>query len=116
MPSTATRRPEPIETGPAAKIRTVFQLLEDNLLPEERDKADPAYRLGWYDKLQAGGFDGADLRNFRCFVDDMTERALKLSYRTEAIFPSDSATGPNAERIDHRILRARSLCESLSRP
>jgi hypothetical protein len=110
------RRSEPVEAGHETKIRTVFQLLEENLLPEERDRASPAYRLGWYDSLLANRFGGADLENFRRFVDDMTERALKLSYRTEAIFPSDSATGLNAERIDLRILRARSLCESLSWP
>lgn len=116
MLSTAMQRSEPLETGHEAKIRTIFQLLEDNLLPEERDRTNPAYRLGWYDKLQARRFDSADLQHFRRFVDDMTERALKLSYRTEAMFPSDSASGLNAERIDPRILRVRSLSESLTRP
>lgn len=116
MPSTAMRRSEPPETGHEDKIRMVFQLLEENLLPEERDRTSTAYRLGWYDRLQARRFDGADMELLRRFVDDMSERALKLSYRTEAIFPSDSATGLNAQMVDLRILRARSICEDLSRP
>lgn len=116
MLSTIMQQSGPIETVHKDTIRIVFQLLEDNLFPEERDRTSPAYRLGWYDELQASRFDGADLAQFRRFVDDMTERALTLSYRTEAIFPSGSATGHTAERIDPRILRARSLCESLSQP
>lgn len=115
MPSATTQRSEPLATDHEAKIRTVFQLLEDNLLPEERDRANPAYRLVWYDKLQARQFDGSDLQHFRRFVDDMAERAVRLSYRTEAIFPSGPATDLNAERVDLRILQARSICESLGR-
>lgn len=116
MRSRAIRRSEPIATGDEEKIRIVFQLLQENLLPEERDRASPAYRLGWYEKLQRGCFDGADLERFRRFVDDMAERALKLSYQTEAIFPSESAAGLNAETVDPRILQARSICEGLGRP
>lgn len=111
-----TQQSESFATDHETKVRTVFQLLEDNLLPEERDRTHPAYRLGWYDKLNAHQFDGADLQHFRRFVDDMTERAVKLSYRTEAIFPSAPATGLNAERVELRILQARALCESLGRP
>lgn len=113
MPSNVTGRSEQGETGQAAKIRIAFQLLEDNLRPEERDKASPTYRLGWYDNLRANRFGGADLEHFRRFVDDMTERALKRSYRTEAIFPSNPATGLNAEGVDRSVLQARALCESL---
>lgn|SRR5690606_16448015 len=115
MAFTVPRNPASIASDDEQKIRTVFRLLEVNLLPEERDKASPGYRLGWYDKLQAGQFDGADLERFRGFVDDMAERALMLSHRTEAIFPSDSVAGLNADWIDRRILQARSICESLCR-
>lgn len=113
MPSTAPRRFVQIEAGQAMKVRTVFQLLADNLRPEECDRESPTYRLRWYDNLQDNHFGLEDLEHFRRFVDDMAERATRRSHRTEAIFPSGPATGLNAEGIDLNVLQARSLCESL---
>lgn len=113
MPSDRAIRPEQLGSGHAAKIRDAFRLLEDNLQPEERDKSSPSYRLGWYEHLQANRFRPEDLEHFRRFVDEMAERALQRSYRTEAIFPSGAPAGLNAEGIDINILRARALCESL---
>jgi len=116
MASRAMWRPEPIEPGQHEKLRMVFRLLEENLLPEERDRGNAAYRLGWYENLQARRFSRADMEHFRRFVDDMSERALELRYRTEALFPSDSAMGLNAQVVEPRILQARSICEGLTRP
>jgi len=113
MPSKPSRWPEQLGPNQANKIRNAFWLLEDNLQPEERDKASPTYRLGWYEHLQANQFRQEDLEHFRRFVDEMAERALKRSYRTEAIFPSSPPIGLNAERIDVNVLQARVLCESL---
>ena len=105
----------PEEWGPSqtSKIHHAFQLLEDNLWPEECDKASPTYRLGWYDHLQANRLRREDLEQFRRFVDEMAERALKRSFHTEALFPSGSATGLNADSVDFNVLRARELCEGL---
>lgn len=105
--------PEQLGPSQATKIRSAYRLLEDNLRPEECDKASPTYRLGWYEHLQANQFRQEDLEHFRRFVDEMAERAQKRSYRTEALFPSASQTGLNAERIDINVRRARELCESL---
>lgn len=116
MPSTEMWRPKPIEPGQDEKVRLVFQLLEESLLPEERDRGSVAYRLAWYDNLQAKRFGRADMEHFRRFVDDMSERLLELRYRTEALFPSDSATELNARVVDPRILQSRSICESLTLP
>jgi hypothetical protein len=113
MPSDSAHWPEHFGARHATKIRYAFRLLEDNLRPEERDKSSPTYRLGWYEHLQANSFRKEDLENFRRFVDEMAERALKRSYHTEAIFPTSGPAGLNAERIDTNVLEARALCESL---
>ena len=113
MPFKPSTWPEQLGPNQATKIRNAFQLLEDNLCPEERDKASPTYRLGWYEHLQANQFRQEDLEHFRRFVDEMAERALKRSYHTEAIFPSSLPAGLNAEGVDLNVLRARVLCESL---
>lgn len=112
-PSNPAKRPLQFGPGHAAKIIHAFRLLEDNLRSEERDRASPAYRLGWYDRLQENSFGQEEMEHFRRFVDEMAERALKRSHRTEAIFPSSAPVGLNAERIDMNVLQARALCESL---
>lgn len=105
--------PERLPPTQTAKIRDAFWLLEDNLHPEERDRTSPTYRLGWFEHLEADRFRREDLEHFRRFVDEMVERALKRSYRTETIFPSSAPVGLNAERIDMNVVRVRALCESL---
>jgi hypothetical protein len=111
--STPFTWPEQLGSNQAVKIRSAFRLLEDNLRPEECDRASSSYRLGWYERLQANQFGQEDLEHFRRFVDEMAERALKRSYRTESLFPSAPPTGLNAERVDVNVRRARELCESL---
>src|SRR3546814_21192985 len=71
----------PEEWGPSqtATIQHAFQLLKDNLRPEECDKASPTYRLGWYEHIQANRLRRADLETFRRFVGEMAERALRRS-------------------------------------
>src|SRR3546814_13915930 len=101
----------PEEWGPSqtSTIQHAFQLLEDNLQPEECDTASPAYRLGWYEHLQANRLRREVMEQFRHFVDEMAERALKRSFRTVALFPSGSATGLNGARCECNVPHTRAV-------
>ena len=103
---------EVIDDAQLSKVRHTFGLLEAQLHPEERDETAPGYRLGWYERMQARECHREDVAQFRHFVDEMCERALKRASRTEALFPSLPAGPANAEGSEFNVLRARQLCES----
>lgn len=101
-----------IDEAQLAKVRHTFGLLEEHLLPEERDEGQPSYRLGWYRRIQAGECTHSDVALFRRFVDEMCERALQRASRTEALFPSPKSPQASAQDSEIYALRARQLCES----
>lgn len=101
-----------IDEAQLAKVRRTVSLLEAHLQPEERDEGAPDYRLGWYERMQAQACRREDVAQFRRFVDEMCERAVKRASRTEALFPSIHAGTLSAEGSEPHVLRARQLCES----
>jgi len=101
-----------IDEAQLAKVQGTVNLLEHHLVAEERDATAEGYRLAWYQRLQTKAYRREDIDQFRRFVDEMCERALKRANRTQALFPTPSAGQMADEGTEIDVLRARQLCES----
>ncbi len=101
-----------IDESQLAKVHRTVNLLQRHLHAEERDVTTTAYRLGWYQRLQTKRCQREDIDQFRRFVDEMCERAVKRAGRTQALFLSPDGGQDVGEGIEFDVLRARQLCES----